>query len=364
MLKFYIIVFIFLLLITTPFISPVFASSDKEKELDNINIRLEEENRELDAAIEKEKEFEKKLRANQDLYYSIQQEVLQSQKELEKSEKKLKILKKELQKKQKLFIEHQKELEVRLSRIYENSEPAFITMFITSKNMSDFLKMFYYVQLIVDNDFKLLKTLKEENNEILKKKSMAEKSYNEILNIKEKLNIKEDDMAQIIDEQRELLAGIRNERDGILANVKELEASSSSIENEIANEKKRMEEEILQKKKQLNVSYKNNISAFSNNKEVQYSLIMEATAYEPSAISCGASADGYTALGIPAGYGVVAVDPSVIPLGTNLYIEGYGYAIAADVGKAIKGNIIDLCFNTYEEAINFGRQTVKVYILN
>ena len=70
-----------------------------------------------------------------------------------------------------------------------------------------------------------------------------------------------------------------------------------------------------------------------------------------------------TRLGTPLRYGVVAVDPKVIPLGTKLYIEGYGYAVAEDTGGAIKGNRIDLCFTSRAQADNFGRRNVKVYIL-
>lgn len=91
--------------------------------------------------------------------------------------------------------------------------------------------------------------------------------------------------------------------------------------------------------------------------------VMEATAYYPGPESCGKWADGYTYTGKKAGYGVVAVDPKVIRLGTQLYIEGYGKAEAADIGGAIKGNKIDLCYETYQEAIMFGRKKVKVYIL-
>jgi 3D (Asp-Asp-Asp) domain-containing protein len=93
-------------------------------------------------------------------------------------------------------------------------------------------------------------------------------------------------------------------------------------------------------------------------------LIMEATAYDPGPISCGKYADGYTAIGMKAEKGVVAVDPRVIPLRTRLYVEGYGLAIAADTGGAIKGNRIDLCFPTYREALRYGRRTVKVYLLD
>ena len=90
---------------------------------------------------------------------------------------------------------------------------------------------------------------------------------------------------------------------------------------------------------------------------------MVATAYDPGPRSCGRYATGRTSCGLRAGYGVVAVDPRIIKLGTKLYIEGYGFAIAGDVGRAIKGRRIDLGFTSYREAIRFGRRGVKVHIL-
>lgn len=62
--------------------------------------------------------------------------------------------------------------------------------------------------------------------------------------------------------------------------------------------------------------------------------------------------------------GLVAVDPSYIPLGTRLFIPGYGYAIADDIGGAIKDNRIDLAFESRSEALQFGRQRIIVYILD
>lgn len=103
----------------------------------------------------------------------------------------------------------------------------------------------------------------------------------------------------------------------------------------------------------------------SRGRTIRYTKVqvMRASAYTPGPESCGIYADGYTATGKKAGYGVVAVDPRVIPLGTKLYIEGYGFAEAADVGSAIKGDRIDLCYETVREALLFGRRKVKVYIL-
>lgn len=100
-------------------------------------------------------------------------------------------------------------------------------------------------------------------------------------------------------------------------------------------------------------------SGNSGNLSYKRKLVMEATAY---------SGDGITATGTkpvrnPGGYSTIAVDPRVIPLGTKVYIEGYGYAIAADTGGAIKNNIIDLFMNSSSECRNWGRRNVTVYIL-
>ncbi len=86
---------------------------------------------------------------------------------------------------------------------------------------------------------------------------------------------------------------------------------------------------------------------------------MVSTAYTPYDSGC----TGITASGIAATKGVAAVDTSVIPFGTKLYIPGYGVAVAADTGGAINGNRIDLCYNTLSEAYGWGRRNVTVYIL-
>lgn len=71
---------------------------------------------------------------------------------------------------------------------------------------------------------------------------------------------------------------------------------------------------------------------------------------------------GNTATGAPVGYGVVAVDPSVIPLGTRITIPGYGEGVAADTGGAIQGAVIDLWFPTAAQAAAWGRRTVTITV--
>ncbi len=89
-------------------------------------------------------------------------------------------------------------------------------------------------------------------------------------------------------------------------------------------------------------------------------LAMVATAYSADCGGCS----GVAKNGMPAGRGVVAVDPRVIPLGTKLFIPGYGAAVAGDTGGAIRGNRIDLGFNSDSDAMHFGRRPITVYVIH
>ncbi len=95
---------------------------------------------------------------------------------------------------------------------------------------------------------------------------------------------------------------------------------------------------------------------------------MVATAYDATFASTGKHPDhpyyGITRSGLKVRPGIVAVDPKVIPLGTYLYVEGYGDALAADTGGAIKGNRIDLYFESPKDVAKYGKKKVKVYVLD
>lgn len=86
--------------------------------------------------------------------------------------------------------------------------------------------------------------------------------------------------------------------------------------------------------------------------------VMESTGYSPH----DPGVTGITYTGAIMKKGVVAVDPVIIPLGTKMYIMGYGEGVAADIGSAIRGNIIDLAFDNRGQALEWGRRRVLVYI--
>ena len=134
------------------------------------------------------------------------------------------------------------------------------------------------------------------------------------------------------------------DRDARLAKERKIQAQKLA-------EKRKKEQEEKEKQAQ---SAPKNVSGRT--------ITMRSTAYTSDPSENG----GYstTAMGTAIRYGVAAVDPNVIPLGTRLYIEGYGYARAEDTGGAIKGNKIDLVFGSKEQSNRWGRRTVRVTILN
>ncbi|PFP40020.1 cell wall-binding protein, partial [Priestia megaterium] len=94
------------------------------------------------------------------------------------------------------------------------------------------------------------------------------------------------------------------------------------------------------------------------------SMTVEATAYTANCAGCsGTTATGVNLKSNP-NQRVIAVDPSVIPLGSKVYVEGYGQAVAADTGGAIKGNRIDVFVSSDSAAQDWGRRSVKITVID
>lgn len=105
--------------------------------------------------------------------------------------------------------------------------------------------------------------------------------------------------------------------------------------------------------------------------EPEYETIeMRVTAYAPFDNQSGICSDGNpnsTSTGTVPQQGTIAVNPKLIPYGTELYIEGYGYGVAEDTGGALRkydGYAIDIYMDSYEEAMAWGVQYIEVQILN
>lgn len=130
-----------------------------------------------------------------------------------------------------------------------------------------------------------------------------------------------------------------------------------------------MTKDTTSKKKSSKTNKNSTVKATSTNEpsrsnEVVHQFTAEATAYTAYCNGCsGVTATGINLRSNP-NQKVIAVDPSVIPLGSKVYVEGYGTAIAADTGGAINGNRIDVFIPNKSKALNFGRRSVTVKVLS
>ena len=149
--------------------------------------------------------------------------------------------------------------------------------------------------------------------------------------------------------------------------LQQVAAVAKEIEQEQQDEaiQASVQQDQAQAQAQQQQAQQQQAQASASSQEAQNKTItVSATAYTAYCTGCsGITANG-TDLRSNPDLKVIAVDPTVIPLGTRVFVEGYGEAIAADTGGAIKGNKIDVFIPTQEAALNWGRQTVQVTILN
>lgn len=138
----------------------------------------------------------------------------------------------------------------------------------------------------------------------------------------------------------------------------DFKSKSETIINDLNIHNKNIEEkkvdDVLSTTNSDNIKIESNPT--NNYKEV---YTMMSTAYAGDTITYM----GTTPVRDPDGISTIAVDPSIIPLGSKVYISGYGLAIASDTGGLIKGNRIDLFLNSEDECINWGVQTVSLYLI-
>ncbi|MDM0491494.1 3D domain-containing protein [Clostridium perfringens] len=139
-----------------------------------------------------------------------------------------------------------------------------------------------------------------------------------------------------------------------------VQAAKNKIESLKAEEAKKAEEATKNNSANSSGTLNSTSSSqLSSDGKYKKTLSMEATAYSGGTLT----AMGLKPVRDPGGISTIAVDPSVIPLGSKVYIPGYGYAIASDTGGVIKGNIIDLYMNSHDECTSWGRRQVTLHIV-
>ncbi|WP_411169951.1 3D domain-containing protein [Clostridium sp. MB05] len=290
----------------------------------------------------------------------------------------------------------QKTLDGRLRSMYKsNMTTGMLVYLITSENIFDMLNRVQAMSKIVSIDKEMISEINKKKDSLNKNATEIEEKKNELEKLKESI---QSDLAEVNskkEEEENLLESLNSRKDEIMsvieANEENLISHPLSIINSDSSSISELQNAVntLQAMlPQLNSDYSiglakdainlgNDKIALANEKSSEAeskpttSNSVEDVSGQVSTHTMNATAytgHGLTATGLkpirdPNGISTVAVDPNVIPLGSKVYVEGYGYAIASDTGGAIKGNKIDLYMNSDAECYAFGRRTVTVNVI-
>lgn len=359
--------------------------SEVEKQLENNSAMMDRMQEEL-------KSLEDDLQSIGDELREEEQKLSSLNKDISDSKQALKTAEEQLSDKQEL-------LGSRLNSMYKNSSSSYVEVILGSKDMVDLFDRMNMVKNIVSHDKNVIDEVKAQKDDIIDAKSKLELKEKEVKSSAKKLEQKKLEAANLTKSKEVIVSSLKANESGYKAQIETLNDKSNRALEEIRKkevekreaEKKdaeaKLEAEAKAKADEVSSETAPNISSSSesskeqsgsqyegNTPEVDFSntekgksMVMKATAYDPSPESNGGYG-GITAMGTTLRKGVIAVDPRVIPLGTKVYIEymdgtPLGYCVAEDTGGAIKGNRIDILFMSKTEAFQFGVRDMRLYIL-
>jgi len=279
--------------------------------------------------------------------------------------------------------EELKELEEQINERYEILEDrivstqasggaiSYLEVIFGSQSFSDFISRVSAVNKIINADEDLMKQIDADMKETEEKRAEVLNKLDELNALKAEQEEAKSAISQQVEQNKQQTANLEQKRQELNASLNELEAEDSSLASledetrqqiEAANHQ---EEEQAQAQADTEAANAEPVVGGANeNATGGETFTVTATAYTANCAGCS----GVTATGVDLNSNpnanVIAVDPSVIPLGSVVHVEGYGHAIAADTGGAINGNKIDVHVPNNSEAMNWGTRTVDVTILN
>lgn len=311
-----------LILVSLLVVSPKKASAITLKELGNAIARLSQgEESLLEEILVSEIEIENKRNKIKSLNGEL--EVLKNQ--LEGLNETRKELSESIENKKDILTE-----KVIFSYKYGNND--VLKIITSARDLNEVVNNLYLFKNIISREAEIIEQLRFEKEEYDRISRKSEEKMKEIEETRVRIEAEEQQLLESMEENKVLLEKVKGEK--------------AEIQNLLSEIKKRIA--------QIQPSGLTLVGEWD----------MIATAYH--AFGKGGndiSGNGITAIGLRARKGIVAVDPKVIPLGTKLYIPGYGEALAADTGGRIKGSRIDLCFESLEECFRFGIRKIKIYLV-
>lgn len=234
----------------------------------------------------------------------------------------------------------------------------FINLFFESDSITDFIQKASAVSELLDADKEILTAQKNDLQQIENDKKEIDKQEQILEGQQNALNKQQDELNANLQKRQAVLKQMQQKYKEISKEMAAAQAEKSGIESQMKSIQAEIAAEAAAAKARTSPSPDQTAAVAVSGKE----MYVTATAYSPDE-SGSITKLGYNIDKNP-NMKLIAVDPSVIPLGKKVWVEGYGVAVAGDTGGAIKGHRIDVLKPNTAQANAWGRRTVKVVILN
>lgn len=321
---------------------------EKEKEKNSANNELEAIEQEINSINELISENNKTMAATEERIENINKKIEEKKEEIIILEDKI-LARKDIMKQRLVALQHDSKLSI------------FIEILIEAESLGDLIDRASAVNTLFDADKDLLKAQEEDMKQLEIEKKEIDKQQKELLEEQNKLREQQAELAKNLQKKEESLNEVQKKLEKIDSELSGAQQEKAAIQAQIkaAQDLAAKEREAAsQKAGQSDSNSQNTPGEAVKGQE----LYVVATAYSPEE-SGTHTALGYNIQENP-NMKLIAVDPTVIPLGSTVWVEGYGTAIAGDTGGAIKGHKIDVLMPTRAEALQWGRRPVKIIILD
>nr|WP_295975384.1 3D domain-containing protein [uncultured Bacillus sp.] len=238
----------------------------------------------------------------------------------------------------------------------------FIELLVNSKNIDDFIQRATAVSTLINADKELLQQQKDDLKKIEEEKAVIDEQEEKLDEQYQTLASTQAALEQNLQKRQEMVSAVQTKYNTVVNELALAEKEKAAIQADLAQAQARITTERQEAQARFNQVQHLPADANTYPKSAN-ELYVTATAYSHEDSSSGMTALGYNIKANP-NMKLIAVDPSVIPLGSRVWVEGYGEAIAGDTGGAIKGHKIDVLMPSGADARAWGRKTVKVIILN
>ncbi|ADU31022.1 3D domain-containing protein [Evansella cellulosilytica] len=323
------------------------------------------------------------IEENEKLIEEIEEKIAKNEAEIQELDLDVELLQNDIDQRVDLLKER-----ARSYQRHGNQNISYLEVVLGAESFGDFVNRLLSITKIAQADNHFIDQLESNQQELFEVQEEYEETLFQLVNQVVELELIHEDIEQQKEETLQLRDEMKaNEREQeeliaqLVTDEQQLASQEQEIRDRIEEEARRQEEARLEEERQKEIEARaqaereaaNNTVSRSNSSNEESSnttsndanwRTFEATAYTANCVGCS----GVTSTGIDLRANpnakVIAVDPSVIPLGSRVEVRGYGTFLAADIGGAIVGNKIDIFMPNRSDALRFGRQTVQIRVLD